>query len=197
MKFFNKFDKKRLAFVGKLTFIFIGLVLIINLLGVAYSKYESSANVEVRANAAFFVVDVGSYESSISLEGLEPSTTPYYYEFYVSNYKDNKRANVDLNYNVNLEVTTNLPLEYELVCNEDFTGNYTNLLSNPNTITNSDGMYFKKYNLSNDRLFTHNSNQTDEYILKVTFPVSYKNNPDLYQGVIDAFTIIINAEQVA
>ena len=39
--------------------------------------------------------------------------------------------------------------------------------------------------------------EVDEYILKVVFPQSYKDYPDLYQGVIELFSIIIDASQVA
>jgi hypothetical protein len=37
----------------------------------------------------------------------------------------------------------------------------------------------------------------DEYTIKVIFPESYKDYPDLYQGGVELFSVIIDAHQVA
>ena len=183
--------------IGKIIFIFACLVCITNIIGKAYSRYESNADVIAEANVAFFLIDQGTYESSISLDGLTPSLTPFYYDFYVANYKDDKRTNTTLDYIITFETTTNLPLTYEIVRNETFDGNYTNIITNSSVRQDENDVFYKVFTNNNTYRFTHTSNQVDRYTLKVIFPESYKDYPDLYQGAVELFSIIINATQVA
>lgn len=196
-KIISKFDKKRFFGFGKIIAIIFSLFLIINLISITYSKYSSNVSLSGDANIAFFVIDQGTQTDSISLTGLTPSENSFYYTFNVSNFKNNRRTDVDLEYTVEFETTTNMPLEYELICNESFDDDYTNLINNTTTYTDEYGVYYKKLNTTINKNFSYLENQTDQYFLKVTFPITYKNNPDFYQGLIDLFTITINASQVA
>ena len=194
--FFKKFDKKRFMFVGKLAFVFVGLVVIINIVGRTYTRYESNVDINANANVAFFIIDQGTYESSIKLDGLVPSTDPIYYTFYVANYKDSKRTKVDMDYKIKFETTTNLPLTYEIIRNQSFDGPHTNIIDTVSVRQDVNNVYYRVFADNDTYHFTHGSNQIDEYVLKVNFPASYKNYPDLYQGVIELFSIIIDANQV-
>ena len=196
--FLKKIDKKRFILVGKIIFIFVAIVIIVNVVGETYTRYESRVDLSANAATAFFVVNQGTYESSISLTGLVPSTQPLYYKFYVANYdKDNHRTNVDLNYTIKFETTTNLPLQYEIVRNQTFNGNYTNIIQNSSVRQDENDVYYNVFTNSNTYSFGHSIDEVDEYTLKVIFPESYKDYPDLYQGVIELFSIIIDATQVA
>ena len=196
--FFKKIDKKRFIFVGKIIFIFVALVIIVNVMGETYTRYESEVDLSAEAATAFFVVDQGTYESSISLSGLIPSTQPLYYRFYVSNYDENNRkTNVDLTYTIKFETTTNLPLQYEIIRNETYSGPHTNIIQNSSVRQDDNGVYYNVFTNNNTYSFGHSQKELDEYILKVVFPESYKDYPDLYQGVIELFSIIIDATQVA
>ncbi len=194
--FFKKFDKKRFMFVAKLAFVFVGLVTIINIIGRTYTRYESNVDINANANVAFFIIDQGTYESSISLDGLVPSPNPIYYTFYVANYKGSKRTKVDMDYKIKFETTTNLPLTYEIIRNQSFSGPHTNIIDATSIRQDDYNVYYRVFTDNDTYSFTHNSNQIDEYVLKVTFPASYKDYPDLYQGVVELFSIIIDAEQV-
>lgn len=193
----SKFDKSKFILIGKLIFVFAALVIIVNLFSSSFSRYESDVDVSANAQIAFFVVDQGTYEGSISITGLEPSTEPQYYTFYVSNFNDTKRADVDLDYTITFETTTNLPLQYEIIKNESYQGNYTSIISSSTTRQDENDVYYKVFESNVTTRFSHVSNQTDEYVLKVVFPESYKNSPDSYQGMIELFSIIIRASQVA
>ena len=196
-EFFSKFDKKRFFLVGKFIFMFVALVIIVNLLDNTYTRYESTVDLSAEATTAFFVIDQGTYEGTIALSNLEPSLTPTYYTFYVANYNaDNKRTDVDLQYTISFETTTNLPLSYEIIRNESFEGNYTSLIESDTIITDANGVFYHLLSNDNTYTFNYNQNQLDEYTLKVVFPVSYKDSPDLYQGLIELFTIKIHAEQI-
>ena len=196
--FLSKIDKKRFIFVGKIIFIFVAIVIIVNVMGETYTRYESEVDLSANAATAFFVVDQGTYESSISLTGLVPSTTPLYYKFYVANYDDqDHKTNVDLTYTIKFETTTNLPLQYEIVRNQEFSGNYTNIIQNSTVRQDDNGVYYNVFTNNNTYSFGHSQRELDEYTLKVIFPASYKDYPDSYQGVIELFSIIIDATQVA
>ncbi|MBQ6284860.1 MAG: hypothetical protein IJK67_00920 [Bacilli bacterium] len=195
--FFKAFDKKKFLLVTKLIFVFVSLVLIVNIAGRTYTRYESDVDVSANANVAFFVIDQGLYENQIYIDGLEPSSAPKYYRFYVTNKKNNKRADVDLEYTIKFETTTNLPLQYEIIRNQSFEGAHTNIISNTLLRQDDNDVYYKVYNCDDVRTFSHLRDETDEYTLKVVFPLENKNKPDSYQGVIEMFSIIINASQVA
>ncbi len=196
-KFFKNFDKKRFILVSELIFVLASLFAIVNIVGKTYTRYESKVDVSADASVAFFVVDQGTYESSISLNGLTPSLEPKYYKFYVTNYKDDKRANVDLEYKITFETTTNLPLYYEIVRNEEFTTGYTNIIDEESVRQDEYDVFYKVFKDNNTYSFNHKRNEADEYTLKVIFPESYKDQPDLYQGKVELFSIIIDASQVA
>ena len=196
-EFFQKFDKKRFMMVTKFVFIFAAIAIIVNVVGKSYTRYESDVDLSANASVAFFVIDQGTYESTISLSDLLPSSTPTYYTFYVANYKDGKRTNVDLNYTIKFETTTNLPLQYEVVRNQSFSGNYTNIITNSSVRQDDNDVFYKVFSNNNTYSFSHAANQVDEYTIKIVFPESYKDYPDLYQGVIELFSVIINASQVA
>jgi hypothetical protein len=195
--FLKKFDTQRFTFVGKIILILFICVVIFNLVDKANSRYESEANVSAEASVAFFVVDQGTYEGSISLTGLEPSTQPFYYTFYVRNYDEaGYRTDVNLTYDIKVETTTNLPLTYEIIRNQSFSSSYTNLLTNWTTRQDDNDVFYKTSNILGTYSFGHAANQVDQYTIKVNFPISYKDYPE-YQGSIELFSIIINATQVA
>ena len=88
-----------------------------------------------------------------------------------------------------------MPLTYEIIRNQSFSGTHTNIIDSVSVRQDDNDVYYRTFTDNDTYSFTHNSNQVDEYTLKVTFPASYKNYPDLYQGVVELFSIIIDAEQ--
>ena len=160
--FLRKIDKKRFISVGKIIFIFVAIVIIVNVMGETYTRYESEVDLSANAATAFFVVDQGTYESSISLTGLVPSTQPLYYKFYVANYDDqDHRTNVDLTYKIKFETTTNLPLQYEIVRNQEFSGNYTNIIQSSTIRQDDNGVYYNVFTNNNTYSFGHSQKELD------------------------------------
>ena len=195
--FFKIFDKERFFFIFKIILILGIIVFIYNIVGPSFSKYSSETDVDVSANVAFFIRDVGTYEESIALEGLVPSSDKFYYTFYVRNYNDENRSKVTLDYTISFETTTNLPLSYRVVRNETFnSANYTNIITSSNIIQNSDGVYFNHMDTNVNSRFNYYEDSMDSYVLEVTFPEMYKNDPNAYQGKIELFSVIVNATQV-
>lgn len=182
-------NKTKFLFFFKYIAIFILVVFIINIMEITYSKYSSSAKGDAVANIAFFIVDVGTYENTISLNNLEPSNNDYIYKFTVNNFKNNKRTNVKLDYNLEFVTTTNLPLTYKIYKEG------TNNIITSNEIIQDGDMYFNKLSTNEAGSFSYEENQTEEYTLVVNFPITYNDKPDEYQGLIDSFMIKINATQ--
>ena len=182
-------NKTKFLFFFKYIAIFLLVVFIINIMEITYSKYSSSANGDAAANIAFFIVDVGTYENTISLNNLEPSNNDYIYKFTVNNFKNNKRTNVKLDYNLEFVTTTNLPLTYKIYKEG------TNNIITSNEIIQDGDMYFNKLSTNEAGSFSYEEKQTEEYTLVVNFPITYNDKPDEYQGLIDSFMIKINATQ--
>ena len=195
-KFLSKFDKKRLSIAFKLTMLVLVMVLTVNIVEVTYSRYQSNANVNVQASIALFLIDQGTYNGSIALEGLKPSERKYKYVVNVRNYKQSLRTNVDLDYHIKFETTTNVPFTIEVYRNQDNEDpGAVNIVSSPVDRTDGD-VYYKVYNTNSNYRFHYNTNEQDYYTIVVTYASSYKNYPELYQGKIDLLSVIITAEQV-
>lgn len=194
-KIWSLFDKKKLIMTTKIIALFLLLIVIINVIGIAYSKYESHAEMYANANVAFFVIETGTYEHSISIKGLTPSPDPFLYTINVSNYKGVKRTKVDLKYSIKFETTTNIPLTYEIIKNETYSNSSTNIISNERLRQDGD-VYYRTFDVNDSYNFSFNQNQTDQYTIVVHFPEMYKEFPDSYQGKVELISITINAEQV-
>jgi hypothetical protein len=193
--FFSVFDRKKFMFIFRLIVILAVFTISVNMINLAYSRFETNALSSAEAKVAFFVVKAGRQENTITLSGLVPSDTPYVYNFQVSNYNLSGRTNVNLNYTVKFTTTTNMPLNYKVLRNQDYSATATNIITSDNLYQDANLVYYHDYLDSTVYNFGYTANQTDNYVLVVTFPSQYKNAPDDYQGLIDLFTITINAEQ--
>lgn len=193
-KLWDNIDKKRFKVVSIITIIFFALIISVNIIGITYTRYESNAVLEATSKVAYFVADTTTINDTITLEGLTPSDTPYTYVINVNNYEDDKKANVNIKYTIGFQMTTNLPLSYEVLYNEDYSSSRTNIITNEEIIQDGE-MYFKKININREFTLNYNSMQSHKFVLVVNFPKTYENNPE-YAGTIDLITVTIDAEQV-
>lgn len=188
----SHFDKKLLLRLIVLSCLIIITLIVIRNYNFTKSKYETITDVEVTPTIAFFVTDVKSYNDSIKLEEIVPRSEPYLYSFTVSNFKDNKRANVDLTYSIEFITTTNLPLNFKLYREDDLENDIT---SSTSFTTDSNGMYYKHLFIEEVSSLKYSLDSTDTYILSVEFPEIYKSNPDDYSGVVELIEVYVHAEQ--
>ncbi|NMA51312.1 MAG: hypothetical protein GX951_05675 [Mollicutes bacterium] len=193
--FFKIFDRQKFSFTIKFSSIILALIIIINIIGLTYSRYTSTAQMYANPQVAFFVVGQSTQEQTITLEGLAPSTDKYLYTINVNNFKDGLRAKVDLKYSIAFKTTTNLPLSYEVIRNEVYSPSATDIIVNRNIIQEAD-VYYQMLTTTGQRTFLHSANETDQYTIVVTFPPEYKDFPDDYQGKIEMISVIVSAEQV-
>ena len=125
-------EKKRFLIVILVMFILI--VVAIKLLQIAYASYESQAKLNANIDKALYILKTGGMNFNIDLDKIEPSSKPYIYKFSISNFDGNRQSDVDIEYQMNITTTTNLPLTYELYRNENYDDeNATNLFENMKT----------------------------------------------------------------
>lgn len=157
------------------------------------ARYESEVVVNAGPNLAFFIVDVSNTSGQIKLEGLVPRSNPYTFSFNVSNFNNEKHANVDLIYSIEIITTTNLPLNFKIFKGNDMIRNEID----SDTITSDvNGVYYRHLVIDDISTMNYDDDCTDTYVLWVEFPTTEMNYPDYYAGIIDLVDIKINAEQV-
>lgn len=187
---FNFNDLKRYTLFIIILFITIITVSTVKL---TQARYETNTRVRINPSLAFMLVDVTTTSGQIKLESIIPSSTPYLYTFNVSNFKENRRANVDLTYSIEIITTTNMPLNFRIFKGQNLSQNE---IDSDTFTTDEDGMYYRHLVIDDVSVMPYDTNTTDVYTLWVEFPLSYQAYPDLYAGIIDLVDIKINSEQV-
>ena len=179
-------------------YLFFSFLLIITLITLSFfnftqARYESNTVIDLKPTLAFFIVDVESQSKQIKLEGMVPRNEPYLYTFNVSNFNEERRANVDLTYTIEIVTTTNMPLNFRL-----FRGsaNSSNEVDSDTITSDDNGVYFRHLVINDTNVMNYSSDVTDVYTLWVEFPIEYQNNADDYAGIIELVDVRIRAEQV-
>lgn len=205
-KFISNVDKKTFAFYLFFTLLLLVTLIVLSTVKITQARYESNAEVNFAPSIAFFIVDVESVSGQIRLEEMIPRAQPYTYVFEVSNFNDEKRANVDLTYSIEIITTTNMPLKFKVYKGINST---QDIISSSEFTTDDNGVYYRHLVIDDVSTMTYSANHTDTYVLSVEFPIAsiqsplpsptptpYNHNPDAYAGIIDLVDIKINAEQV-
>ncbi|HPE14793.1 MAG TPA: hypothetical protein PLT65_03025 [Bacilli bacterium] len=187
-------NKKRFLTIWKLILSGLLLILVIYFTPIVFSKYESASSTTADLGIAFYVVNANYYTQTIQLFDIVPSATAYAYTFTVSNFEGNNRLETDLIYDLSIVATTNLPLEYELYLNEDYSlAEATNIITSDTNAADSDGSYFKTM-ITDTNSFGFTENETNTYTLLIYFPTTYISYE--YQGIMESIEIIIDSSQV-
>lgn len=190
--FFKHIDKKRFKFILRLIFLFLIVVLEINIVSIAYSKYESQAVGNIKPDVALFVLDAKTYTGNLSLSGLVPRNDSYTYLIYVTNSdSEDNVSNVNMTYNLTFKTTTNLPLTYDII--DVDTG--LSVVSDTTSYTDSNGVYYNVYHDNHTYSFNYGTPEKKYFRVVVNFPNTYSMNPE-YQSMIDLFTVEADAKQV-
>lgn len=159
-----------------------------------FSLYESDVTGSASLNYAMYVIKATHISQEINLGEIVPREEPYIYTFTVSNNNGSYRTDVDLEYDLSIRTTTNLPLEYELYIDQTRTdSDAVNAITSSDIIADSYGTYFlhietpKKY-------FSYSENQTYTYELVVYFSENYTDSS--YQDIAESIEITIDSKQI-
>ncbi len=190
----NKMLRYKIRLVLFCLFLFALLSLGLFSLTRSYSFYESSANLSLDIKTAMFVVEPGTMKYNIDVDQIIPNENSYVYAFSISNFNETKRNDVDLEFNLYIQTTTNLPLTYRLYENE-YTPDRADLLTKSELKQDDDGAWYNLFTDETKYLFGFNEEITNMYYLVIDFPPSYKNVLE-YSDALENIYIIIDARQV-
>lgn len=188
--FDKKKIKKSLIILALIAIIIIAIILIRRTL----ARYETTATSDKDVDVAFWIIDDDFKTGKILIKDIYPSNDSFDYTFSVSNFQKeengniNKRAETDLEYGIDLIVTTNLPLEYQVEKNG------VNINTTQTIITDDDGTYYKKILLANTQM-TQGVDSTDNYKIKVKFSKDNDTNAE-YSDLIEYIKLDLNAKQI-
>ena len=111
-------DKKKLV----KSLIIISLIIIIIIVAIqirsTLARYETTTETDRDVDVAFWIVDNSFKSDRLLLKDIQPSSNVYEYTFTVSNFDIENQANIaetDLEYEIVLTTTTNLPLNVPIV----------------------------------------------------------------------------------
>ena len=183
------FDKYRFLISSRIVLIVLGIFGGVILINLTYSLFHTDSNGVIGNRIAFYVVDPKKQTQSIKIGEISPDGQNFSYNIEVSNFKETKVSEVDLDYTFEVVTTTNIPVTYSLYENNGD----TNIIGNREIIQDSNGMYFFKYE-SLAGSFYHDIPKTDKYTLVVNFPQTYNN--EKYQDLIDTVQVSVDAKQV-
>ena len=193
------FDNKKVRrFIGVVLLIafIIGLILMLkNIL----ARYTSAGVSDTDVKIAFYTFKDTYQEGNIFLDNLYPTPdeAPFEYIFTVSNSDGTNVAETSMEYEIQLETTTNLPLDFEI---EKKTGNgdFNKLVEgtdiNSKLTLDSTGVnYIKRINILNGN-FNYNEEEIDTYKINVRFPLKYVDQPE-FEDLIENIKVIVDAHQ--
>lgn len=199
-KYLRERKANRIKFGTKIILCMIIFLVLYKLVFSSFSLYESEANSKADIDVAFYLLG-DFYESKvISLKDMKPGDEQEII-FSIANYKtDNTgkieaQAETDIEYELKVRTTTNLPLEYELRV-QDLNSPRDPLSLTP--VRDADNTYF--FNLVSEKdiiQYTTPFMSTYKLIIKLpktAFPVgeeSYK-----YQGMMECIEIKLDSKQV-
>ncbi len=193
------FSKKKFILISKINILFLILLILIKFLPVTFSKYQSSGIGNVDTSIAFYLLEVGKLNESIKISDLVPRSEPYIYTFTISNQKESKISDVDIEYILKIRTTTNLPLQYKLYLNSDYQDSSSiNLINDNNSVIekDDDGTYFQEFTFTSEKLY-FSTPKVNTYTLLIYFneteeDATYQGNIELVELNVDSSKIMDN-----
>lgn len=202
---------KSLIIIALLIIIIVTAIHIRNTL----ARYETTTATDRDVDVAFWIVENSFQSQRLLIEDIYPSTNPFEYTFTVNNFDANdKIAETDMEYEIVITATTNLPLSYEISKNGTTFAKGENVFDD--LYQDANGTYYRKIKFSTeanpypfkmDTIIAELNDSgvatgkyvktkiTDTYTLKVTFPKAnsaYEEYADLMEDV----NIELSARQV-
>ena len=186
--------KKLRRLYAKLIILVLCLLIIARIFVLVLSKYESIANSYANVEIAFYLLKEDYKTMTINLAELLPQDNAYVFDFSIGNEDGIEMADVDIEYELTLRTTTNLPLTFELYMNEKYTDvGATNIIKENNIAQDEHGTFFRTMTTEKINL-SYKEAVTNLYQLVVYFPTNY--NQEIYQDIIELLEITVDAKQV-
>ena len=187
-------DKKKLKKSILILFLIAIIIIAIIFIRNTLSRYETVATSSKDVDVAFWMLHDDFQSANMIIQDIYPSDNSFDYSFSVSNFKTdeegniNKRAETDLEYELTITTTTNLPLEYVIERNGEI------ITTQQEITTDEDGTYYRKISIEPSQM-VQGQDVTDNYVIKVTFPKENDTNAE-FSDLIEYIKLDINAEQI-
>ena len=178
--------RKKILYV-KLIILILCLLIIARIFTLVLSKYETEANSTAEVDIAFYLLKEDYKTMTINLAKLVPRNNAYIYTFTIGNEENGKVAETDLEYDLTIRTTTNLPLTFELYMNGE------NAIVTNEIEQDDQGTYFRTIT-TKTQMLRYKEAKTNQYQLVIYFPINY--NTTNYQDIIEMLEITVNSKQV-
>lgn len=187
-------NKKLRRLYAKLVILVLCFLIIARIFVLVLSKYESISNSYANVDIAFYLLKEDFQTMTLNLASILPQNNAYTFEFSIGNQAGEDIAEVDIEYELTLRTTTNLPLTYELYMNQSYTDQWATNIIKENTVNlDENGTYFRT--MTTDKItLKYTEGKTNLYQLVVYFPEDY--NQEKYQDIIELLEINVNGQQV-
>lgn len=180
-------SKKKIILLKKFIVLIICILIVIRLITLIMARYTSNTSSEANVDTAFYVLNDDYQQMTLNLDSLIPNSTPYTYTFSISNEKDGHITETDMQYDLQIRTTTNLPLTYQLLENDTTIADFTNEINK-----DPDGTYFRTMKVGS-RYFEHSVSGINIYKLIITFPADFTSIN--YQDLIELVEISVTSTQ--
>lgn len=187
-------SKKLKLLYTKLVILILCFFVLIRIVTLVLSKYESEAQSIANVNIAFYLLKEDYKKMTLNLDSLFPQNDAYIYTFTIGNQDGTKTADIDLVYDLTIRTTTNLPLTYNLYKNQEYTDSEAQNIIKTDTIEQDEyNTYFKIMTTETENL-NYKEPKTNTYQLVINFPENY--NTINYQNIIESIELNVNSHQV-
>lgn len=187
-------EKKKKILYVKLVILILCFFILLRIFALVLSKYESVADSSADVDIAFYLLKEDYQTMTTNLAAIVPRDNAYVFNFSIGNQDGEKKAEVDLTYDLTIRTTTNLPLTYDLFMNQQYDDTDAVSIIKENTISqDEDNTYFRTITTEPVTL-KYTTGTTNLYQLVVYFPKDY--NKENYQDIIEALEITVSSKQV-
>lgn len=186
------FNRKKIIEFNKITILLVVLILLLCLMPLTFSRFETEKEGDIIIPHAIYLLEDTVISETVSLPEIIPSNNQYLYYFTISNFNEERRTETNLKYDLSIRTTTNIPITYDLFKGTTVNNN-TSIVTSNQVITDSDGTFFRIIE-TNSEYFNYSENQTNSYVLLLTFPAGY--NDSNYQDLFEMIEINIKSHQV-
>ncbi len=160
----------------------------------SYSSYSSNANLTLDIQTAMYVLEEGEMTFNIDLDKIIPTDKPYVYAFSISNFNEKQQSDVDLEYTIKLQTTTNMPLSYRLYY-DSYNLNDADIISKRELKQDEDSAWYNLLTVDALYEFSYHEKKTNVYYLVIDFPSQYKTDL-IYSDSLENIQVLVNSRQI-
>lgn len=187
-------NKKKKILYTKLVILILCFFIVLRIFVLVLSKYESMADSNANVDIAFYLLKEDYQTMTTNLAAIAPRDNAYVFNFSIGNQDGEKKAEVDLTYDLTIRTTTNLPLTYDLYMNQQYDDADAVSIIKENVISQDEDLTYFRTITTEPITLKYTTGTTNIYQLVVYFPKDY--NKENYQDIIEALEITVDAKQV-